>query len=433
MITLRPSPSPTHDCPHCERKLTVEGWYVPGMRCLAVEECPECGRSFYGDLPVGHGLYYPCLLEAKTGTVHQDADAPWFAEWLETAYANRREEPLKFRVDDADAIERPVVLNCLDRIYGHSLLKLLNAQAHLDPPEERDLVVIVPEPLEWCVPDGAAAWTVGLPFDRGTEWNDWLAGAIRDRLAPLDEVALCRAFAHPHPLDIDVERFTGVEPADRPKRADDDGGPTVTFVWRDDRTWTPSIQSPRLRSRLVGAGLRASRRTGLDLGARIQARRFVSVAERLRRRDETVEVVIAGLGSDGSFPAWIADERVADPGPAEERALCRRYARSEVVVGVHGSNMLLPSAHAAATVELVPPDRWGNVVQDLLPRADDRRRALFETRLLPFESTPATLAEVVSSILEGRAEFGRLMDREWCVHDPDLDVEALRCPLRRGD
>jgi len=37
--------------------------------------------------------------------------------------------------------------------------------------------------------------------------------------------------------------------------------------------------------------------------------------------------------------------------------------------------MLLPSAHAGAAVDLVPQDRWGNVLQDVLPRYERQARS----------------------------------------------------------
>lgn len=45
-------------------------------------------------------------------------------------------------------------------------------------------------------------------------------------------------------------------------------------------------------------------------------------------------------------------------------------------MGVHGSNMLLPSAHARATLVLMPRKRWGNFIQDILFQEPNPRLAL---------------------------------------------------------
>jgi len=149
MIRLHPIPDADHTCPYCQVRLEVRGWYIPGMRNLADLKCPQCGRKFYGDLPVGHGLYYPMLLEPDTGIVHDKHGVNWFANWLRDSYANRVNSPVKFTVEDFRPLKRPVLLNCLDRLYGHCILKLLNAQYYLDHHSNIDLIVLVPRFLRW--------------------------------------------------------------------------------------------------------------------------------------------------------------------------------------------------------------------------------------------------------------------------------------------
>jgi len=47
---------------------------------------------------------------------------------------------------------------------------------------------------------------------------------------------------------------------------------------------------------------------------------------------------------------------------------------------VHGSNMLLPSAHAGMTIDLMPDDRWGNFAQDISYQEDDVRMGSYRYR-----------------------------------------------------
>ena len=78
-------------------------------------------------------------------------------------------------------------LNCLDTLYGHGLLKLLNAQHYLEQCPEMELVVLVPHYLRWMVPEGVAeVWTLDLPVRRGVEWNDWVAQKIRQEFDSLE-------------------------------------------------------------------------------------------------------------------------------------------------------------------------------------------------------------------------------------------------------
>ncbi len=408
-IQLHPLPEAHHLCPRCQKPLTASGWHIPGMRNLADLRCPECHGEYYGDLAAGQALYTPMLIDKASGMVEDQHDVSWFADWLRDSYANRTSTPIPFEIDERISITRPVVLlNCLDTLYGHSLLKLLNAQYYLE--RDVDLIVIVPSFLAWMIPEGVAqAWIVGLPLARGAEWNDWLAREIRDRVEAFEAVSLSLALSHPSPADYSIERFTRVRPFPLEEWEDQLKRPTVTFVWRDDRAWqvTDDMSRGGVRKKLSGWVARASD----SLIAQRQL--VVNLAEALRAEWPELDFAIAGLSkveNDSGIPTWIKDLRSPTMDHERERRWCERYASSHVVVGVHGSNMLLPSAHAGSVVELIGPDRWGNFTQDILIRETyDCRDTLFRYRFLPISSPPQTVALLITSLLEKQPSFGRLM------------------------
>jgi len=379
MIRLHPLPEAEFTCPACDRELTVEGWYVPGMRTLAELTCPGCGRRYFGDLPSGFGLQYPMLLDRETGKVHDPAGVPWFADLLGRSYAERTSSSVAVDVEELHPLERPILLDCLDGLYGHALLKLLNAQYYLDHEPGFDLVVLLPRWLRWLAPPGAAAvWTVDLPLSRGAEWNDSLAADLQRRLEPFEAAYLSLAFPHPPPAEYAIERFTGIAP--RPVDAIEPApeAPTITFAWRDDRHW-----------RGAGRGRRHS-----------QEGQIARLAELVLGEFEHADVAVTGIGEPA--PARLApavDLRASSPDAAVERAWCERFRATDVLVGVHGSNMLLPSAYATTVVELVPGDRIGNVGQSLLPRGSDARDLLYRYRMLPLEASPEDVAALVTTLV----------------------------------
>jgi hypothetical protein len=409
---LHPVTEAEHECPYCRVRLGVKGWHVPGMRNLADLLCGLCGREFYGDLAAGQALYTPMILEKATGAVHDAHGVEWFAAWLRDSYARRADEPVPFDVRERRAITKPVVLlNCLDTLYGHSLLKLLNAQYYLDRRADVDLVVIVPSLLEWMVPDGVAqVWSVGLPLGRETDWNEWLAREIRRRVEALDSVSLSHALSHPRPDEFDIERFTRVQPFPLGEWDARLERPTVTFIWRDDRPWhtqaevSPSSRGGRLKQLIASQSKpKAS-----------QAELVSELAEALRRDLPALDFAVAGLaknGGRGKLPEWIGDLRRTALDDDAERGWCERYAASHIVVGIHGSNMLLPSAHAGGVVELIGPERWGNFTQDILFRdAADCRETFFRYRFVDELTPPLILARLISMIVRGRASFRSLMN-----------------------
>jgi len=127
MIRLHPNPDASHTCPFCQVPLAVRGWYIPGMRNLAELKCRRCEWEYYGDRPASHGIYYPMLLDRATGDVHDDVGVDWFSAWLRDSAASRLDLPVEFVVEDFRPLKQPVLLNCLDTLYGHCLLKLLNS------------------------------------------------------------------------------------------------------------------------------------------------------------------------------------------------------------------------------------------------------------------------------------------------------------------
>lgn len=410
--SLHPLPEVEHDCPHCFRPLEISGWCIPGMRNLADLRCPVCGREFYGDLAAGQALYTPMLLEKESGVVHDKHGVPWFAEWLHDSYAQRTAVPVPFEVEKRAPITRQVVLlNCLDTLYGHSLLKLLNAQYYLE--QDVDLILIIPSFLSWMIPEGVAeVWLVGLPLKRGTEWNDWLDREIHRRVESLEAASLSYALSHPHPGNYNIERFTGVQPFPLEEWEARLKRPTVTFIWRDDRIWWAPDDSllPHVGSRLKRWAIRPS-------GSLVaQGKLVLALAEILRSEWPALDFAIAGLSSvenDGGLPAWIRDLRRVTMDDDHERLCCERYASSHIVIGVHGSNMLLPTAHAGGLVELIGSERWGNFTQDVLFREDgDCRETLFRYRFLPPSTPPLQMASLISLLLRGREPFRRLVNAD---------------------
>jgi hypothetical protein len=134
---------------------------------------------------------------------------------------------------------------------------------------------------------------------------------------------------------------------------------------------------------------------------RYQNWKFVCLARQAQQVIPDLRIVIVGLGRTGSFPEDFVDLRRAFMTAESERLWCAEYARSHVVVGVHGSNMLLPSALAGAVVDLLPRFKLRNITQDLIIR-DERepKLCLFRYRVLPLATPLRIVADTVVSIFK---------------------------------
>ena len=416
MIKLKPVlqiPAPT--CPLCAEKLAPTDFTITGMRNLAELNCPHCERGFYADLPAGQALYTPITLDKITGAAFGGENAAWFADWLAEAYKNRSREKIGFEVRQfSPAKDKIILLNCLDVLYGHALLKLLNAQYYLDHQTDFSLILLVQPFLEWLIPENVAeAWIVDTPLRRGTEWNETLAAEIKNQFARFAEINLSVAFSHPPSEDFDIERFTKIAPLPLVNFTEADQNPVVTFIWREDRLWENADKSA---DKSANNFQKIKRRFGkVENQSDGQTRRIIEFAEHLREKFPALDFAVAGLGTTHEFPAWIADLRLTKLDARAERNWCERYAKSHLVVGVHGSNMLLPSAHAGGVIEIIGAERQGNYLQDILFRHGDAREMFFRYRFVAPTMTTQNLAEIAAQMFRYE-DFRRLMSPEFCRH-----------------
>jgi hypothetical protein len=418
MIRLHPTPDAPFTCPRDGAQLDVLGWHMPGMWTVADLRCRQCGVEFWGDLPAGWGLYHPCLVDKRTREVYDPGHSTWWAN------LHRRvapvDVPVGLEVEQFRPVRRPVVLNCLDWLYGHCVLKLINAQYYIDRKPDFDLIVIVPKLLRWMVPDGAAeVWTVDVPLRRGSEWNEWLGREFRRRLEPFPEAWLSLAFSHPHPSTFDIERYTGVAPFDEARWVTSQTAPVVTFIWRDDRTW-PDVEGFSGPAWFVGKVMRRfgpTRRLLRTVLVRWQRARFLAVARRLRRAYPGADIGFVGVAEPGGLPGWLRDLRTTRLNPDQERAWCRRYADSHLVIGVHGSNLQLPAALAGSVLELVPTDRERVMFTTMLPPTPDSREALYRYRFVPLSLGARDVGRIAESILWYQPVADIWFSRRWTDHE----------------
>jgi len=420
VIQLAPAVSLAAACPKCARPLAATGWYMPGMRVLGRARCAECRAEYLVDLAAGQARYSPGTLDLATGAVHDPAGVEWFARWLKESYRSRGDAPVGLEIARYRPLTRRVLLlNCIDTLYGHAVLKLFNAQQYIDGGEV-DVIVVVQPFLRWMVPDGVAeCWTVDIPLREGTMWSDGLARDIAAACAPLPDLYLAPAFSHPHPSTFEVENFSRVSPFALSAWASSDVA-AVTFIWRDDRLWTGErVQDARrtpLMSRLRG------RVGGASVSADAQREQVVKMFDALKVTCAPLDAAVVGVGAPGGLPEWIRDMRALSPTDALEREWCGRYAASHAVVGVHGSNMLLPSAHAGSTVELLGHDRTGNFLQDIVFNGVDARDLHFRYRFLSPDTPPEEVAAIVAFIVRRYPDFVALMGRDQ-TRDPDASRE----------
>ncbi|HNY64279.1 MAG TPA: hypothetical protein PKM41_02500 [Deltaproteobacteria bacterium] len=333
------------------------------------------------DLPVSHSIKSPVSIDLATTEVIDPTGAIWLARSLRKGVLDPIPGGPTPTVRTFFHARRIVIINCLDLLYGHSLLKLLNVQRHLEKSPEIGCCVLTTPQLSHLVPEGVAEiWEIPVAQKDGGSWHtglqEWMDARIRSR----EEVFLSRAYSHPSSSRYDLNLFV----RDLPDVSGDLSSkkPVILFSYREDRTWGPTL---------------AHQRNNLQ-----------KLHDRLLPFFPNMAFVLVGFGKEPCIrdSGSLIDLR----GSGYNRDLDRKWLAymkaSDCAIGVHGSNMLLPSGLARATVELMPATRLGNMFQDILlpPGPVDPRDIFLRYRFLYgndtlSDVTSREVALLVASIL----------------------------------
>ncbi len=375
MVRLKPNPDNFFTCPECRSEQPfVNEIKVVSINILADCTCANCGFEFHQVLPVGHTVDYPLSIGSENGKLYQPGENHnWLSQSLLKAHKGSRKDTVRIEKIIFKKYEKVVILNTLDSLYGHVLLKLYNAFYHLDHQKDIGLILIIPKIFKWLIPKGCAeAWIVDLKLSELIFDYESIQKFVSNEFERFQDIFLSKAYSHPNFSTVDIARLTGVQPFNLKDFSNQK--PTITFILREDRWW--------FKSNAHYLFYRVCRKLKvLSWGSRIlsgQQNRLIKRTIKLIRKElPIVDFNVIGLGKTGSFAGYAMDERQWNVNALVEMTWCKTYAQSHVVIGVHGSNMLLPSALAAGCVEILPDDRYGNMVQDLSVRYTDRLQLFF--------------------------------------------------------
>ena len=393
LVQIKPTIQHESNCPYCGTTLEPASVLWLGMfTCTTNKACAGCRAKIIEDLKIGHAVNYSYQIDLEKGrlfgnTVSED----WLGKPLLKSLQNPQDAEVRVLKEVLKPYKQVVILNCIDFLYGHCLLKLLNAQRHLEEHSDYGLIIVMQEFLRWMVPEGVAeVWTVDIPLRNGQNYYTKFEKFVYEESKRFDEIYVSEAYSHLSKFN--VTNFTKVPKYDFIKEEF-----KITFVWREDRIWCNLILRRFLRKFATP-----------DLALLIQNWRLQNLFEKIRCKVPSARFVVVGLGKKTKFPEWIEDLRVDGFDENTERKICHIYSESYLVLGVHGSNMLLPSGHAGMSIDLVPngkKERWRNFADDILYHETDPRLAAFRYRYVSFGTSITELAQICSSMILKYSEF----------------------------
>ncbi len=405
-IRIHPTVEYATRCVACGSTAVADDWRITGLWTLAEIRCPNCHKQFLCDFPYGVGVLAPCFLDLATGEVSRPDGPGWYRELTERAWRLQEETPVELQVITRRTVRRACLVNCLIPWWGDAISLLLRTN-QLQHQEDLDIVVLIPEALLWLVPPYVAVvWFFRIGLAATGQGSAGLARETTRLVERFEQCFIPCTFQPAHLLPTELAQFSGVTPFPREawlERLQE--RPTVTFMWRTDRCWSPLDDANRAGNQAAGRSrlIRSLQRRVQPLVARSarsqQLRNVIAFAEHLRQSLPKLDFGVCGLGREGALPPWITDLRFDRVTTEVNRQWCERSSKSHVLVGVLGSHMVLPSGHAGAVVELVPNSFLRNVLTDILITTDEPRESAYCYRFLPLDTPAETMSVTVQSLL----------------------------------
>ncbi|TAF65597.1 MAG: hypothetical protein EAZ55_08545 [Cytophagales bacterium] len=396
MIALNPDYQYPCQCPKCKNnQIQTQKIRLQGIHLLAQCQCKTCHYHFLINLPTGHGLYYPTAIGTDDLQLYPHPLAiKWLAQPLLEAYQNPDNTPIEIEQKVKKQYKEVIFLNCLDFLYGHALLKLLNAQQYLEKHPDKGLILLITPNFEWLIPEGVAeVWILKTPMRKTQKWLTALENFFDQKRTQYQQIYISPAHSHPDFRKIDPSLFFHEKRFDINKFQENNY--TITFIWRHDRLW---LRHPFWELLLIASQRIKALAWCKNLLIALQDDKIRKTIKKIRKAIPEVQIYITGQGKKTNTFAKIAqDLRTEQIDTPTEKQWAKIYSQSHIVVGIHGSNMIIPTALAGGFVEILPKDRIGNITQDIaLPY--DYKDMLFLGRFLPMNTTPKQLAFHLSSI-----------------------------------
>lgn len=430
MFEIYPNFNKKFYCPFCQKELTSKEIQIPGMRVVADTYCPNCQKEFYADLPIRHNTILDCILDKETGETYNlygnqsKNKESFYSRELKQAFTSKKENHnIEFqeinKQENDTKKEELIIINCLDPCYGHSLFALLNSQYYLDNHPEKELLIIIPKLLSWILPKGNyRAIEVNISLAKSCLWLENLNSHLKKIFEDYQKVYLSECF-YPQPDYIDINRFIPeCRPFDISKLGNKEK-PTITFLTREDhRLWIQAGPFFKKVKKLKNSHRFKDNNLIKKISLYYQRLSIIQLYQELQKIFPDVDFAVMGTAKTGTFPKEIKDLRNPKPNKETELQWAKRLSQTQVAIGIHGSNVILPSLLSGSTIKLLHNFKPKSIIQDLLPNEKEPRMALVRYRHLPTESSIFTAVKNIQSIINN---FSKTYS--WTKKDQYYDLD----------
>lgn len=364
LLEISPSLFLEGQCPKCQTICENEGevQYL-GLHFLVKYQCRSCGTHFFKTLPQGHGSIFPIVFSKDQKYIVHDPKAKgWLSEPLfRSIYSEQFQTEASIERVVFKNHEKMILVNCLDTCYGHVFYKVVSILYYLQHYPAYGVVAILPKSVSWLCPNEVAEqWLVDLPVrDLGRKILNFDAH-IKEVISKFQQTYLATQYMNPDFEKIDFGKMLHQDKFDLDTY--NEKPYVVTFVLREDRFWFANRFDRFLWK--VCLTLRAGRQFRGYFVLK-QNWRVNRLAKSLKRRFPDAVIYATGIGKTGKLSGIIKDERepLGEIDPMQKWSPI--YALSHVVVGTHGSHLLVPTALSAGFVEICTEDKICHISEEI--------------------------------------------------------------------
>ena len=320
----------TQECLHCGAPLALTDFTITGWRNLVKGECASCDNIYLFDMPVCHGMYYPTFIDIKSLELIDRYNVSWWSERLFKGYLKQNDDNINIKIvtKEKNTYKKLLIVNCIDFIYGHSLPKLLSVSYHIKHHSDYKIVVIVQPPFVHLMPDGVSeVWVVDLPFKKAINYYTSINNFVKSYIRNYDEVYLSTELNRDY--DLHDFKLKGDKPTKLTK---------VCYVYRKDRSW--------------------------GLNRYFQYRNVKNLFKYVHKNYPNLHLYI--IGDLDKFRFKNVHDYRTEKITIDMELKWLEILDNALSIGVHGSNMQVPSALSKFVIELVPKYRYGNAIQATL-------------------------------------------------------------------
>lgn len=317
-------------CPSCDTFMEFLDWHIYGWRALGEYDCSSCAKRYKIDLPVFTGIPYPAVLCESTQTVVSDTPH-WWKEPLEKwKILERSCCALESKDSNSSSL---LILNCVDTVFGHSVNRLLWLTYFIDKTkfDNVDVLLLIPKSLRYLLNRIKRELHV-LELDTTFGENKCIILEVdRQVKAFAEKYERVRLCSHPYPQPEDLKPSLLNLPVQKNVEKID----KIVIVYRVDRT--------------VGYNLRC------------QSSFYKRLISRIDRYLPSIKIYLIGDKDKYSYTSAIdlRSNVFSEVIDKEWNEACS----GAITIGVHGSNMLLPSLCSSHNIEFVNKDKLFNFSQ----------------------------------------------------------------------